>query len=99
MSVNVTKYPQRDVDDNTQFVSKWSAVHHEIGFEMQRRDYFATFSVNPSNTSQMAVSSFLPPSETQAASIGEIIIISGTGDVDDFEVVAHGTTGNFVCRY
>lgn len=94
MSINVTKYPQRNVDDNTQFVSKWSAVHHEMTFEMQRRDYFATFSTNPSNTSQMSVSSFLPPGETQAAAIGEILrIVSNNGDIDDFEVVAHGTTG------
>jgi hypothetical protein len=94
MSINVTKYPQRNVNDNTQFVSKWSAVHHEMTFEMQRRDYFASFSVNPGDNTQMAVTSFLPPGTTQAAAIGEIIrIVSNTGDEGDFEVVAHGGAG------
>jgi len=39
MGLTVIKYPQREVDNNPLFVSKWAAINHSIIFEMERQDY------------------------------------------------------------
>lgn len=96
MSIYVTKYPQVNVDDNLQFVSKWSAVHHAMTFEMQRRDYSANFGINPSDTSQMYVSMFLPPGVVQVTLVGDIVYLqSNNGDSGTFTVVGVGAGGVF----
>jgi len=39
MGLNITKYPQRIVNNNPALISKWSAINHEMIFEMERKDY------------------------------------------------------------
>ena len=39
MSLNITEFPQRIIDNNPNFVSRWSAVNHSITFKTQRQDY------------------------------------------------------------
>ena len=39
MGLTITEYPQRIVDNNPLFISKWSAINHSIIFGMERQDY------------------------------------------------------------
>jgi len=39
MSLNITSYPQKVVDNDNNKISRWSAVHHAIKFGMKREDY------------------------------------------------------------
>ena len=41
MGLTITEYPQRNVQDNPLFVSKWSAINHSMIFKMIRQDYLA----------------------------------------------------------
>ena len=41
MPLSVIEYPQRNVNDNPLFVSKWSAINHSMLFKMIRQDYQA----------------------------------------------------------
>ncbi len=96
MSVNIIQYPQRNVNDNNQFVSKWSAVHHEMTFKMQRKDYTGTYGVNPSDNTQMYISPRLAPGIIQVVNIGDVVYIeSDNGDSEDFVVVGIGAGGVF----
>lgn len=47
MGLNVTEYPQRIVDNNPLFVSKWSAINHSMLFKMERQDYPVFIFYNP----------------------------------------------------
>jgi len=39
MSLNITSYPEKVVDNDNNKISRWSAVHHSIKFGMKRQDY------------------------------------------------------------
>ena len=39
MSLSITKFPEKFVNNDPSLLSKWSAVHHEMIFGMQRQDY------------------------------------------------------------
>lgn len=96
MSLVVTKYPESNVDGNTQFVSKWSAVHHEMNFKMQRRDHIVNFDVNPGDGNQIRLWAFLPPGVTSIVFVGEVIFLqSNNGDFGTFTVAATSPGGYF----
>jgi len=44
--IAVTKYPTADVNSNSATQSRWSAVHHPIKFNIQRRDFEIVASAN-----------------------------------------------------
>ena len=89
MSLDIVKYPEVNVDGNNQFVSKWSAVHHEILFELQRKDYTAVFDINPSDQSQMRISIRLTGNQVSPLSIGDVVYIEhNNGDSGNFTVIA-----------
>jgi hypothetical protein len=96
MSLNITEYPQRNVNDNTQFVSKWSAAHHEMTFKMQRKDFTVTFTLDPVNPLLMRLFSKLAPGQINVVNLGEMIYLeSNNGDSGVFEVVSVGIAGVF----
>jgi len=96
MSLSIIKYPEADVNGNSQFVSKWSAVHHEMLFQMQRRDHSVTFDVNPDNGDQMRLITFLPPGVASVVFPGEVIYFqSNNGDSGTFTVISTGANGIF----
>lgn len=55
MSLNITSYPKKVVNGDVATASKWNAVHHAIGFKMQRRDVEVYSSLYNSSTGKLAL--------------------------------------------
>jgi hypothetical protein len=58
MSLNVVSFPQRDVLESPQFVSKWQAINHAIIFGMERQDYTVQLFYNYTTKVMVAVITF-----------------------------------------
>lgn len=98
MSVNIIEYPQRNVNDNTQFISRWSAVHHEMTFKMQRKDFSITFLVDPSDNSRMKCLAKLPQGSmvTSVVIVGDVLYLENSlGESGIFEVLQVDAAGYF----
>jgi len=55
MSLAITKFPEKFVNNDPLLLSKWSAVHHEMIFGMERQDYPVVLTYNPATQVLIAV--------------------------------------------
>jgi hypothetical protein len=55
MGLTIIEYPQRNVENNPLFVSKWSAINHSMIFKMIRQDYSVNLFYNSGTEVMVAV--------------------------------------------
>lgn len=94
MGLNITSFPEREINENPDTVSKWNAVHHPVKFELQRQDLQAYYSINITGGLKVWVNS------VSEVVIGDSVYIS-SGTNKGIGVVAVKNTGDnsFECTF
>ncbi len=84
MSVSIIKFPERFVNDDNALLSKWSAVHHKMIFEMHRQDFFVN-STKVGTELRIEITGVFPASAE--FEVGEDIYIETPNGSGVFEVI------------
>lgn len=90
MSVSIISYPKKIVNSDSAQVSKWSAVHQPIVFQMARRDYIVHhISNNGSGNLKLDLTA------SSDIAVGDIVYVNTNGIVGNLQAIT-GTTGSVV---
>lgn len=93
MSLSITKYPDKVVNDNPATISKWNAVHHAILYCFERKDFLVSTTKPGGDNPSLVVfitSSFTPPLSNIFAIGDEVYLELTTGESGTFPITAIG---------
>ena len=87
MSITVIKDPSALVEGDVKYKSKWSSVHHPMVYEMQRTDYYMTFT---KDKGAIKCAANMPNKNPLPISVGDTVFLINE---------ATGASGSFVVLY
>lgn len=90
MSLTLASIPEKEINGNSNTVSKWNAVHHPIVYKFERKDYTVTAESLPISgpsafeTLTVTITTGLPGDASDDFNVGDLIFIDIAGDQGSF---------------